>query len=733
MIKKILFFTIYLITFYSFSQEQYYNDVDLTLTGIELKDELATKIIATHTTVLEYTSSGPDVWDATKATDEYTTNTDEVVLFYGWEEGSDDDVTNDISRDKDLQDSGSGDEFVWNREHVFPKSLADPVLDTDVPGPATDSHHLRAADRTRNSTRNNRKYGSGSGNSDFSTDTYSGSSGTNTPAWYPGDEWKGDAARMIMYMYVRYGDVCLPSAVGVGSSEFTPDDMIDLFLQWNVEDPVSQIEMNRNTYHEDTSNYAAQGNRNPFIDNPYLATRIWGGDSAEDLWGIYTGSDTEAPTVPMNIVLSNITNTTIDVSWDASTDNESVAGYNVYVDGTLTKQVTTTSVTIENLASNTTYAFSVLAKDIINNQSALSTPVNGTTLADNEAPTAPTNLVASNATDSSFKITWDAATDNVAVTEYDVYLDGAFNTTTTDLTYTFSGLTADTSYSSYVIAKDAVGNESTQSETVTIDLVSGGTGAASELFFSEYVEPDGGNNKALEIVNLTGATVSLAGYSIKKQSNGAGDWIDEFDISTGSVTSIVPGDVFVIIHEGADDATLVQEADLTRESSDDTNYASPINFNGNDPIGLFKNGVLIDIIGDLDGGSGNAFALNTTLRRNSDVSSPNTTYDAQGEWTSYAANTFEDIGQFTTTLSTKDNELQDVFNLYPNPIDGETLFINTSEDLDIRIYSVLGELLKTQKVSTFNNEINIENLNSGIYIIKLSSGSKSTSQKIIKL
>ena len=110
--------------------------------------------------------------------------------------------------------------------------------------------------------------------------------------------------------------------------------MIDLFLQWNVEDPVSDLEKVRNTFHEDTTNNTyAQGNRNPFIDNPYLATRIWGGDSAEDLWGIYTSSDTEAPTTPTNVVASNNTTTTIDVSWTAATDNVAVTGYNVYVDG----------------------------------------------------------------------------------------------------------------------------------------------------------------------------------------------------------------------------------------------------------------------------------------------------------------------------------------------------------------------------------------------------------------
>ena len=144
MIKKLILLTFISSFSVSFSQVSYYNDVDLTLYGTQLKEALATKIIATHTQVLEYTSGRPDVWDATRATDENPNNTNEVILFYGWENGSDKDNTNDRVRSKDLQDSGDGATFVWNREHVFPKSLANPILDTDIPGPATDAHHLRA-------------------------------------------------------------------------------------------------------------------------------------------------------------------------------------------------------------------------------------------------------------------------------------------------------------------------------------------------------------------------------------------------------------------------------------------------------------------------------------------------------------------------------------------------------------------------------------------------------------
>lgn len=87
---------------------------------------------------------------------------------------------------------------------------------------------------------------------------------------------------MIMYMYVRYGTQCQPIRVGKSNITHAPlADMPDIFLQWNAQDPVSQHEINRNN-----AIYEAQGNRNPFIDNPYLATLVWNGPAAENKWNI---------------------------------------------------------------------------------------------------------------------------------------------------------------------------------------------------------------------------------------------------------------------------------------------------------------------------------------------------------------------------------------------------------------------------------------------------------------
>lgn len=729
MVKKLFtFYFLLFISFISFAQVQsYYDDVDKTLTGLDLKAALATKITATHMNKLDYS---PDIWTASKITDANLTNANEVILFYGWEDASDSDATNDLYRDNTLQDTGNGQSFRWNREHVYSKSLGTPSLVTDNPGPGTDAHNLRPADRERNSLRSNFKFGAGSGiPSGFSSVTYVGPSGPNTQAWFPGDEWKGDVARIIMYMYLRYDSQCLPTGVGVGDKQFTPDDMIDLFLQWNVEDPVSDVEKARNTYHGNTSITTAQGNRNPFIDNPYLATRIWGGNSAQDLWGIYTNSDTEKPTTPTNVVASNATTTTIDLAWTASKDNVGVTGYNVFVNDVLTAQTANTTITVSGLTTNTAYAFTIEAKDLINNKSEKSTVANATTLQDTQAPTIPVNIVASNISGTTFKITWNASTDDTAVTSYDVFVDGTFKASTAELTYTVTGLTISTTYVITVLAKDAADNKSAQSTAVNVTTTDGASNGITELFFSEYVEGTS-TNKAVEIVNLTSATINLAGYDIRRNGNGGSSWSTALALDGGNIKSITSGDVFVIGNGDNSNQTLIDEVDLIQPNNSSTNNGEPVNFNGNDPVGLFKEGVLIDIIGDFQGGSQD-FAKDVTLRRKSTISSPNTTFDFN-EWDSFSVNTFDGIGKHTATLSVDkiDNTL---FKLYPNPLNGALLNIvnPTSTKINqLKVYTINGK--EVISIQNPENAINLNGLRNGLYIIKLISDKGTSIRKLIK-
>ncbi|WP_290844135.1 endonuclease [Flavobacterium sp.] len=285
----------------------YYNGFNFNLTGTALKNALATLTQNKHTHQLTYAQ----VWDALQLVDRDPSNLSNVFLVYGWENGADSDVTNDRSRDR-FNNGGSNGQ--WNREHTFAQALGNPALGQE--GPGSDAHHLRASDVQRNNSRGNLKYAAGSG---VQSSTVNG-------GWFPGDEWKGDIARMIMYMYLHYGSQCLPTFVGAGAVAASDANMPQIFLQWNAEDPVSQYEDNRNTYMGSTSNTYAQGNRNPFIDNPYLATVIWGGPVAQNRWpNLATADYTWYSTVS---VYPNPTHDKVNISSDRDLEEIEVISVN---------------------------------------------------------------------------------------------------------------------------------------------------------------------------------------------------------------------------------------------------------------------------------------------------------------------------------------------------------------------------------------------------------------------
>ena len=334
---------------------------------------------------------------------------------------------------------------------------------------------------------------------------------------------------------------------------------------------------------------------------------------------------------------------------------------------------------------------------------------------DTENPTNPTNLVASNPTDNTIDLAWTASTDNVAVISYDIYVDGVNSYNTNSTSFTVPSLTANTTYCFTIKALDAAGNESGFSnqdcETTTDN---GSTGGMVDLFFSEYVE-GGGTNKALEIANFTGASVNLSSYTLKLASN-ANSFGAPYNFPSGSIAD---GDVYVVANSGLDA--------LCQPEQDDVNNTI-INFNGDDAIGLFKNDVLIDIIGIE--GDGNDFATNVTLVRKPEIEFPTTTFDIN-EWNSFPSNTCSDLGSHNQTLSIPNTTLKS-FKIYPNPISSNTLFVSTTTDLDIQVYNLLGKLVLETKASNSNTTIDVSNLNSGVYLIKLNSKNKSVTKKLIR-
>lgn len=246
-----------------------YYDSANGLGGEALKSQLY-NIIKNHVEYL-YTADTTDCWDILKETDKDTLNPDNVILLYtGWS----------VNAAQEWND-GNG----WSREHVWAKSRGQFDPDIFGPGAGTDVHNLRPADPSVNTARNNRWFAECTTeyiDPDGPTGSYIGDEGQWV--WKPRDEVKGDVARMIFYMAVRYeGENGEPDLEVV--DYFPPNDTQDpvhaLFsdlLQWHIDDPVDDWERNRNDIV-----YSYQKNRNPFIDHPEWIQCIWN-NNCTGLW-----------------------------------------------------------------------------------------------------------------------------------------------------------------------------------------------------------------------------------------------------------------------------------------------------------------------------------------------------------------------------------------------------------------------------------------------------------------
>ena len=158
----------------------------------------------------------------------------------------------------------------------------------------------------------------------------------------------------------------------------------------------------------------------------------------------------------------------------------------------------------------------------------------------------------------------------------------------------------------------------------------------ADLFISEYVEGSTGNNKYIEIYNPTSEAIDLSAYAIDLNTNGGASWSKD---GTGhSNYSELSGTI-------AAKSTIVYKNSNAEIYSGQATVCSAINFNGNDPVGLFKNGVLIDIIGTFNGGSAD-FAKDVTLRRKSNVTAPSSTYDAS-QWETLSKDDVSGLGSHT--------------------------------------------------------------------------------------
>lgn len=227
----------------------YYDSVT-GLTGEQLKAGLH-NIIKGHK---EF--SYRQMWNILAYTDADPGNPNKVILLYtGWSYSS---------------SNHGGGPSQWNREHTWAKSHGE--FGTKK-GAGTDAHHLRPTDVTVNAARGNLDFDNG-GTVYNDPDGPTKNKRKNGVSWEPWDKVKGDVARMLFYMAVRYEggggepDLELNDKVKNGKQSF--HGKLSVLLAWHRQDPVDDWERRRND-----RIYEKQENRNPFIDHPGYAGKIW--------------------------------------------------------------------------------------------------------------------------------------------------------------------------------------------------------------------------------------------------------------------------------------------------------------------------------------------------------------------------------------------------------------------------------------------------------------------------
>ncbi len=264
----------------------------LTATGSDLYRSLKSLMSSTQTSFVSY-SSLTTYWNYTDTMH----GSSKPVLFYS-----------DV-------ESGS-----FNREHVWPKSHAS----YNQSNGGSDLHHLRPTNDTINSTRGNLTFGDVKGVlSSYSTKSYDG----KTVLWYSSDadlvevsdNIKGDVARVLLYIYVRWGQPNLfekvsssrlPANDSGSSNDGLPViESLETLLEWCRDDPVDEWEMVRNDRVQDV-----QGNRNVFIDYPEFAWLLFGEQIPSSMQTPSGKASTAGSNYTVSAVSDNISHGTVSVS-----------------------------------------------------------------------------------------------------------------------------------------------------------------------------------------------------------------------------------------------------------------------------------------------------------------------------------------------------------------------------------------------------------------------------------
>lgn len=461
-----------------------------------------------------------------------------------------------------------------------------------------DLHHLFPADATTNSTKNNLPLGEvdnatfDNGVSKIGTTTlYDG----RTKCFEPADMYKGDFARAYFYVSTTYNELSTLWQSPMMDNNTYPvwnDEALELLLKWHREDPVSEKETNRQE-----AVYQLQHNRNPFIDYPELVEHIWG--NKKDIAFVLPEETRPFLTAP-----TAWTRIDIPVAHIGSTSTKSI-----HFEGA-------------NFTDNITVSLSNKSQEIT---------LSATTIT-------PLQIA------SGYDITLSISCDEIKTIIDTLYIYGV-DTIKLPITATFSDEFMITSAEVInSVSATIAWTELPNTQQYEITLRDAPHNRTTDLMFAGYVEGSS-YNKAVSIYNATGAPIDLKYYSLRKQSNGTGAMALNYPLS-GILQN---NECYVIVNSRADEALKANANHIISGSSSGDNV---VNFNGNDAVGLYHNGMLIDVIGEVNNSAD--WGKDISLVRSASVISPNPQF-SWDEWSKLSKNDFSCINNHQASLNQHSN------------------------------------------------------------------------------
>jgi Zn-dependent metalloprotease/chitodextrinase len=439
--------------------------------------------------------------------------------------------------------------------------------------------------------------------------------------------------------------------------------------------------------------------------------------------------DTTPPTIPANVIATDITHESARITWDISQDDSGVMNYDVYLNDTHIASIPGNQFIINGLDEVTSYIVRLRARDIHNNVSIFN-QVQFTTLAapDTQAPSMPSGLSVIDLQSTSAVITYQASTDNDAILGYDIYLDGVWKDFTVELNYTFTGLQPETDYTAGVVAIDESNNESDQA--IVSFTTPSSYNPTQELILGSHFETgwegwiDGGSDS----YRYRGRYSPEGRYSIRLRDNSGSKssmTTQSLDISSYSSVSIEflyhpysmenNEDFYVEYHDGSSWNVLARYISGTHFQNNNT-YAAEI----------------IMSSGEFNFSSGGTFRIRCDASSNADK-----VYIDQ---VIIMGNPSQGINSDLSTVksdliiqnqSSDLDEIESEVSVYPNPF-RERLYVDSEENIDrVNLYSIEGKLIMSQ--TEFDDfGMDVSNLKNGIYIMEIFTDGETHHQKLIK-